>query len=142
MNTLSFASRYVSMGAPAESIRTWSSTLGVFYLFDSCFWRTMTNSNNRHTPIAWINKFILVHIPNAILALDKLLTGGRLTSGLYRCGNFMVYDRHPTVLVSATPCILHSSRRLTRSPDILLPPPLRLRISLPPRCLASLRPNQ
>jgi hypothetical protein len=73
---------------------------GEFEHFDSWLRRPLTNLNNRHTPVAWLNKLILIHIPNGVLALDRLVTGGRFTSSLYRCGSFVVYDRHPTVLVS------------------------------------------
>ncbi|KAI1077220.1 zf-DHHC-domain-containing protein [Whalleya microplaca] len=53
----------------------------------------------RHTPIAWLHRAIWVSIPGAILALDERLTGGRLTSSLGRFGGYMMYDRHPTILV-------------------------------------------
>ncbi|KAI1380106.1 zf-DHHC-domain-containing protein [Hypoxylon crocopeplum] len=53
----------------------------------------------RHTPIAWLHRAIWVYIPNAILALDQRLTSGRLTTGLGRFGNYVMYDRHPTVLI-------------------------------------------
>ncbi|CAI4219461.1 unnamed protein product [Parascedosporium putredinis] len=53
----------------------------------------------RNTPIAGLNRLILVHIPNATLALDNRLTGGRLSTSLLRFGSFMMNDRHPTVLI-------------------------------------------
>lgn len=53
----------------------------------------------RHTPIAWMHRAIWVYIPNAILALDQRLTSGRLTTALARFGNYIMYDRHPTVLI-------------------------------------------
>ncbi|KAI1141237.1 zf-DHHC-domain-containing protein [Hypoxylon sp. FL0543] len=53
----------------------------------------------RHTPIAWMHRVIWVYIPNTILALDQRLTSGRLTSALGRFGNYIMYDRHPTVLI-------------------------------------------
>ncbi|KAI1387207.1 zf-DHHC-domain-containing protein [Hypoxylon trugodes] len=53
----------------------------------------------RHTPIAWMHRAIWVYIPNAILGLDQRLTSGRLTTGLGRFGTYIMYDRHPTVLI-------------------------------------------
>ncbi|KAI0835093.1 zf-DHHC-domain-containing protein [Hypoxylon sp. FL0890] len=53
----------------------------------------------RHTPIAWLHRAIWVYIPNAILVLDQRLTSGRLTRALGRFGNYIMYDRHPTVLI-------------------------------------------
>ncbi|KAI2618557.1 zf-DHHC-domain-containing protein [Hypomontagnella submonticulosa] len=53
----------------------------------------------RHTPIAWLHRAIWVYIPSAILALDQRLTSGRLTTGLGRFGTYVMFDRHPTVLI-------------------------------------------
>ncbi|OTB09325.1 hypothetical protein M426DRAFT_315893 [Hypoxylon sp. CI-4A] len=53
----------------------------------------------RHTPIAWLHRAIWVYLPNAILALDQRLTSGRLTTSLKRFGTYIMYDRHPTVLI-------------------------------------------
>ncbi|KAI6084016.1 zf-DHHC-domain-containing protein [Hypoxylon rubiginosum] len=53
----------------------------------------------RHTPIAWMHRVIWVYIPSAILAIDQRLTSGRLTTGLGRFGTYVMYGRHPTVLI-------------------------------------------
>ncbi|KAI1341098.1 zf-DHHC-domain-containing protein [Xylariaceae sp. FL0016] len=53
----------------------------------------------RHTPIAWLHRAIWVNIPNAILGLDQRLTSGRLTSWMGRCGLYVMYGRHPTILI-------------------------------------------
>ncbi|KAL2021690.1 hypothetical protein VTK56DRAFT_6782 [Thermocarpiscus australiensis] len=53
----------------------------------------------RHTPIAWLHRLIWVYIPNGALSLDKRVTGGRLTTSCTRFGNYIMYDRHPTVLI-------------------------------------------
>jgi len=55
----------------------------------------------RRTPIAWLYRLIWVHLPNGLQALDQRLTSGRVTSSCTRAGNFIMYDRHPTVLVRA-----------------------------------------
>ncbi|RSL56448.1 hypothetical protein CEP53_006781 [Fusarium sp. AF-6] len=53
----------------------------------------------RRTPIAFLYKVIWVHIPNGILGLDNILTGGRISKYLSRFGNYMVYERHWTVVI-------------------------------------------
>ncbi|KAJ2993320.1 hypothetical protein NUW58_g1877 [Xylaria curta] len=53
----------------------------------------------RHTPIAWLHRAIWVYIPNAVLALDRALTGGRITSSAGTFGHYVWYGRHPTVLI-------------------------------------------
>lgn len=53
----------------------------------------------RRTPIAWLHRLIWIYIPNGVLALDQRLTSGKLTSSIARFGNYIMYDRHPTVLV-------------------------------------------
>ncbi|XXG96169.1 palmitoyltransferase swf1 [Hypoxylon texense] len=46
-----------------------------------------------------MHRAIWVSIPSAILAIDQRLTSGRLTSGLGRFGTYVMYGRHPTVLI-------------------------------------------
>lgn len=41
----------------------------------------------------------VVHVPDGVLLLDGLVTGGRLAAWLRRLGSFLMNDRHPTVLV-------------------------------------------
>ncbi|ROW03647.1 hypothetical protein VPNG_07153 [Cytospora leucostoma] len=53
----------------------------------------------RHTPIAWLHRFIWNTLPGSLLALDRRVTSGRLSSSMQRFGNYMMYDRHPTVLL-------------------------------------------
>ncbi|KAI1772232.1 zf-DHHC-domain-containing protein [Hypoxylon cercidicola] len=53
----------------------------------------------RHTPIAWMHRAIWVSIPSAILAVDQRITSGRLTTALGRFGTYVMYGRHPTVLI-------------------------------------------
>ncbi|KAI0887785.1 zf-DHHC-domain-containing protein [Annulohypoxylon maeteangense] len=53
----------------------------------------------RHTPIAWLHRAIWVYVPNAVLAVDQRLTSGRLSTSLGRFGRYIMYDRHPTVLI-------------------------------------------
>ncbi|KAL1838907.1 hypothetical protein VTJ49DRAFT_2071 [Mycothermus thermophilus] len=53
----------------------------------------------RRTPIAWLHRLLCVRLPNAINRLDDRLTGGRVIGSCVRFGNFIMYDRHPTVLI-------------------------------------------
>ncbi|KAK3316043.1 DHHC palmitoyltransferase-domain-containing protein [Apodospora peruviana] len=53
----------------------------------------------RKTPIAWLHRLIWVHIPNGVLAVDQRFTSGKITTSLSRFGNYMMYDKHPTVLI-------------------------------------------
>ena len=53
----------------------------------------------RRTPIAWLHRFIWVYFPNGVLALDRKLTAGRVTSSCSRFGNYLMHERHPTVLI-------------------------------------------
>lgn len=53
----------------------------------------------RRTPIAWLHRFLWIILPNSLLTLDRKITSGRLSSSMRRFGNYMMYDRHPTVLI-------------------------------------------
>lgn len=53
----------------------------------------------RRTPIAWLHRFLWISLPNSLLTLDRKITSGRLSSSMRRFGNYMMYDRHPTVLI-------------------------------------------
>lgn len=53
----------------------------------------------RHTPIAWLHRLLMVQLPHAIISLDQRLTAGRLTRSLSRFGTYIMYGRHPTVLI-------------------------------------------
>ncbi|KAF4979315.1 hypothetical protein FZEAL_4456 [Fusarium zealandicum] len=53
----------------------------------------------RRTPIAALHRLIWIHIPKAVLAIDQLLTGGRVWRYLSRFGNYMLHERHWTVVI-------------------------------------------
>ncbi|KAJ4160488.1 palmitoyltransferase swf1 [Fusarium falciforme] len=53
----------------------------------------------RRTPIAFLYKVIWVYIPNGVLGVDNILTGGRIYKYLSRFGNYMVHERHWTVVI-------------------------------------------
>ncbi|KPM42538.1 Palmitoyltransferase SWF1 [Neonectria ditissima] len=52
----------------------------------------------RRTPIAKLHKLIWVQVPNAVLAVDQALTGGRVSIHMARFGRYMIYDRHWTIV--------------------------------------------
>ncbi|KAM7204887.1 DHHC palmitoyltransferase domain containing protein [Naviculisporaceae sp. PSN 640] len=89
----------------------------------------------RRTPIAWLHKLIWVYLPNGIYALDERLTSGRVTTSCSRFANYMMYDKHPTILIffillltigeslylpTAWP-LLSPTQKLTGTITILLP---------------------
>ncbi|KAG9256900.1 DHHC palmitoyltransferase-domain-containing protein [Emericellopsis atlantica] len=53
----------------------------------------------RHTPIAGLYRLIWVHTPNVLLKIDQRVTAGRLSTSCASFGNYMMYDRHPTVVI-------------------------------------------
>ncbi|KAK4238011.1 DHHC palmitoyltransferase-domain-containing protein [Achaetomium macrosporum] len=53
----------------------------------------------RHTPIAWLYKLIWVLIPNGAASLDQRISGGKIFTSCSRLGNYLMYDRHPTILI-------------------------------------------
>ncbi|KAF7551777.1 hypothetical protein G7046_g7620 [Stylonectria norvegica] len=52
----------------------------------------------RRTPIATLHRLIWVHFPNLVLAVDQRLTSGRVSRYLKKFGNYLMYDRHWTVV--------------------------------------------
>ena len=60
---------------------------------------TANYPSSRHTPIAWTHRLLWVYLPNGLYALDQLLTSGRVTLSCLRFGNYIMYDKHPTILV-------------------------------------------
>ncbi|KIW04286.1 uncharacterized protein PV09_04583 [Verruconis gallopava] len=53
----------------------------------------------RNTPIGSLHRFIWVRIPKIIAGADQLVTGGRLGPWMTRFGNYMLYSKHPVVLI-------------------------------------------
>jgi hypothetical protein len=49
--------------------------------------------------VAWLHKAVWVYIPNGVYALDNRLTAGRLTSSAGRFGHYLMYDKHPLVVI-------------------------------------------
>ncbi|ROT34882.1 DHHC zinc finger domain-containing protein [Sodiomyces alkalinus F11] len=53
----------------------------------------------RRTPIATLHKWVFLHIPHGLVALDEVVTGRRLTRSLARFIDYMIHDRHPTIVI-------------------------------------------
>ena len=54
----------------------------------------------RRTPIGWLQRLLCLHTPNGLKALDRLTTGGRITTKSKRLGHYLFYEKNPVVLVS------------------------------------------
>ncbi|KAH7119737.1 palmitoyltransferase swf1 [Dendryphion nanum] len=53
----------------------------------------------RNTPIGFLHRLLIHHIPSAFRKLDVLLTNGRITSGGSRLGHYLMYEKHPVVMI-------------------------------------------
>ncbi|EUC34354.1 hypothetical protein COCCADRAFT_4291 [Bipolaris zeicola 26-R-13] len=53
----------------------------------------------RNTPIGFLNRLFLIHIPSTFRKVDLALTNGRITNGGSRLGHYLMYDKHPLVVI-------------------------------------------
>ena len=53
----------------------------------------------RNTPIGFLNRLFVIHIPSFLRRLDVKLTNGRITSGSSRLGHYLMHDKHPVIVV-------------------------------------------
>jgi hypothetical protein len=53
----------------------------------------------RKTPIGWLQRALCLHLPNAIKAVDRKATGGKLSSRGKKLGQYLFYQKNPIVLV-------------------------------------------
>ncbi|KAF1359183.1 zf-DHHC-domain-containing protein [Lizonia empirigonia] len=53
----------------------------------------------RNTPIGFLNRLFVLHIPSFLRRLDVRLTNGRITSGSSRLGRYLMYDKHPVIVI-------------------------------------------
>ncbi|RAR13572.1 palmitoyltransferase swf1 [Stemphylium lycopersici] len=53
----------------------------------------------RNTPIGFLNRLFLIHIPSALRRLDVALTNGRITDNGSRLGRYLMHDKHPLVVI-------------------------------------------
>lgn len=54
----------------------------------------------RRTPIGWTHRLFLHYIPNALIRVDDMLTGRRITRTTSRLYNYLMHDRHPVVMIT------------------------------------------
>ncbi|KAK4901683.1 palmitoyltransferase swf1 [Elasticomyces elasticus] len=52
----------------------------------------------RKTPIGWLQRALCLHLPNSLKKVDRLATGGRVTSKSKRLGHYLFYEQNPVVL--------------------------------------------
>ncbi|KAK3659719.1 palmitoyltransferase swf1 [Elasticomyces elasticus] len=52
----------------------------------------------RKTPIGWLQRALCIHLPNSLKHVDRLATGGRVTSKSKRLGHYLFYEQNPVVL--------------------------------------------
>ena len=67
----------------------------------------------RKTPIGWLHRALCLHLPNAIKAVDRRTTGGRLSSRGKKLGHYLFYQKNPIVLVCLYAFHLQSECKLT-----------------------------
>ncbi|KAF2825369.1 palmitoyltransferase swf1 [Ophiobolus disseminans] len=53
----------------------------------------------RNTPIGFLHRLLIEHIPSALRKLDVKLTNGRITSGGSRLGHHLMYEKHLAVVI-------------------------------------------
>ncbi|ETN39497.1 uncharacterized protein HMPREF1541_05723 [Cyphellophora europaea CBS 101466] len=53
----------------------------------------------RRTPIAFLHKLLTKYIPSAFVWVDSYLTGRRLSRALFSTGHYLMYEKHPVVLI-------------------------------------------
>jgi palmitoyltransferase ZDHHC4 len=68
----------------------------------------------RRTPIGFIDRLIWIHIPHILSQLDRRFTKGRITRSASPLGQYLVYKKHPIVLVCHPPLITHETKLPTK----------------------------
>ncbi|KAF2098232.1 zf-DHHC-domain-containing protein [Rhizodiscina lignyota] len=53
----------------------------------------------RNTPIGFLHRVLWIHIPRLLGRIDQTVTGGRLVSSLSRTGHYLLYEKHPIVMI-------------------------------------------
>jgi hypothetical protein len=60
----------------------------------------LTDWASRRTPIGFLHRCLWIYIPRGFKALDKQISGGRISGGAYSCADKVFNDKHPLVTVS------------------------------------------
>ncbi|KAF2729537.1 palmitoyltransferase swf1, partial [Polyplosphaeria fusca] len=79
----------------ARTIAVFTITVS-FVTFVAFFGRLPTF---RNTPIGFLHRLLVIHIPSSLRRLDILVTNGRITNGSSRLGHYLMYEKHPVVLI-------------------------------------------
>lgn len=53
----------------------------------------------RNTPIGFLHRLLVQHLPSALRRLDVKLTNGRITNGGARLADHLMHDKHPLVVI-------------------------------------------
>ncbi|KAF2654845.1 palmitoyltransferase swf1 [Lophiostoma macrostomum CBS 122681] len=53
----------------------------------------------RYTPVGFLHRLLIVHIPSTLRRTDLFLTNGRVTNGGLRFGHYLLHEKHPLVMV-------------------------------------------
>src|ERR1700761_3946913 len=71
----------------------------------------------RRTPIGWLQRVLCLHIPHGLQAVDRRITGGKVTTKSKRLGQYLFYEKNPVVLVMTNSAFhrIHCSLVSTRS---------------------------
>lgn len=81
-----------------EVVKTIAWVIGIisFVVFVALFGRLPVF---RRTPIGWTHRLLLHYIPQALIGLDSAITGQRITRSVTRAYSYLMYDRHPVVMI-------------------------------------------
>ncbi|KAF2802392.1 zf-DHHC-domain-containing protein, partial [Mytilinidion resinicola] len=53
----------------------------------------------RNTPIGFLHRLLIIHLPNGMRNVDLYLTNGRITNGSSRLGHYLMHEKHPVVVI-------------------------------------------
>jgi palmitoyltransferase len=53
----------------------------------------------RNTPIGFLHRLLVVQFPSSLRRVDVLFTNGRITDGSSRLGHYLMYEKHPVVVI-------------------------------------------
>lgn len=101
--------------------------------------KTSANTTpDRNTPLGILHRAICIYTPRAAYRVDARLTGGRISKGASRAGHYLLYKRHPLVLVRVLSNALKQFMTLTEAAADLLSHTLDLSLrALPSHGMAS-----
>lgn len=95
---MSLLQQLAQSDAAMDMIKTIAWVIGIisFVVFIALFGRLPVF---RKTPIGWTHRLFMVHLPNTLIKIDGVVTGGRVTRGSLRLYDYLMHDRHPVVMI-------------------------------------------